>query len=206
MATETPLVLRDEDAPPNPYALFAEWYLTAEAADLPEPSAMTLATARADGTPSARIVLMRGFDERGFVFYTNYRSRKAADLAQNPKAALVFSWLPLQRQVRVEGDVQRVSAAESDAYFRSRPFGHQLGALASPQSQVISDRQFLEDRLQALLEKFKEGDEVPRPEQWGGYRVAPHTIEFWQGRANRLHDRLRYRRDGVSWRIERLAP
>jgi pyridoxamine 5'-phosphate oxidase len=206
MATDTSLILREEDAPPNPYALFAQWYLTAEAAELPEPSAMTLATATADGTPSARIVLMRGFDERGFVFYTNYQSRKAGELAQNPKAALVFGWPSLQRQIRIEGDVERVSAAESDAYFRSRPFGHQLGALVSPQSQVIPDRQFLEGRLQALQEEFNEGDQIPRPEHWGGYRVAPHSIEFWQGRANRLHDRLRYRRDGVSWRIERLAP
>jgi pyridoxamine 5'-phosphate oxidase len=206
MATDPSLILHEEDAPPNPYALFAQWYLTAEAAELPEPSAMTLATAGADGTPSARIVLMRGFDDRGFVFYTNYQSRKADELAQNPKAALVFSWPSLLRQVRVEGDVAPVSEAESDAYFRSRPFGHQLGALVSPQSQVIPDRHFLEERLQALLEEFSEGDEVPRPTHWGGYRVAAHTIEFWQGRANRLHDRLRYRRDGVSWRIERLSP
>jgi pyridoxamine 5'-phosphate oxidase len=205
MTTDS-LVLLEEDAPANPYALFAQWYTTAVAAELPEPSAMTLATASADGTPSARIVLMRGFDERGFVFYTNYQGRKAEELAQNPKAALVFVWPSLQRQIRVEGSVERVPAAESDAYFRSRPFGHRLGALVSPQSQVIPDRQFLEERLQALQQKFHEGDEVPRPAHWGGYRVSPHRIEFWQGRANRLHDRLRYQRDGVSWHIERLAP
>jgi pyridoxamine 5'-phosphate oxidase len=206
MATDNSLILQEEDAPADPYALFAQWYLTAQAAELPEPAAMTLATSTADGTPSARIVLMRGFDDRGFVFYTNYQGRKAGELAQNPKAALVFSWLSLQRQIRVEGIVAPVSAAESDAYFRSRPFGHQLGALVSPQSQVIPDRHFLEARLQDLSNQFHEGDEVPRPAHWGGYRVAPHAIEFWQGRANRLHDRLRYRRVGVSWRIERLAP
>jgi pyridoxamine 5'-phosphate oxidase len=203
---ESNLVLCEEEIPADPYALFAQWYLTAEATELPEPSAMTLATATANGIPDARMVLMRGFDERGFVFYTNYQSRKAAELAQNPKAALVFHWAPLMRQIRVEGDVEKVSPAESDAYFRTRPFGHKLGALVSPQSQVIVNREYLEDRLKALQAQFTENDDVPRPAHWGGYRVVPHTIEFWQGRANRMHDRLRYGREGATWCVERLAP
>ena len=206
MSTDPPLALLEADAPINPFALFAQWYLDAEGLALPEPSAMTLATASAAGVPAARMVLMRGFDERGFVFYSNYQSKKAAELAENTQAALVFYWAPLMRQIRVEGVVEKISATESDAYFRARPFGHKLGALVSPQSQRIADRQFLEDRLQALLEEFDETDEVPRPPHWGGYRVIPSTIEFWQGRANRLHDRLRYCRTGDSWRIERLAP
>jgi pyridoxamine 5'-phosphate oxidase len=206
MATESALVLLEADAPASPFALFARWYLDAEAAGLPEPSAMTLATASAAGIPDARMVLMRGFDERGFVFYTNYQSHKATELGENPRAALVFHWAPLMRQVRVQGVAEKLPAAESDIYFRSRPFGHKLGALVSPQSQVIPDRQFLEDRLQKLLEAFGETDEVPRPQHWGGYRVMPHAIEFWHGRANRLHDRLRYRRAGEGWDIERLAP
>lgn len=201
-----PLPLLEADVPADPFALFAQWYLAAEAAELPEPSAMTLATADAAGVPNARMVLMRGFDERGFVFYTNYQSQKAGELAENPRAALVFHWAPLQRQVRVMGTVGKVSPEESDAYFRTRPHGHQLGALISPQSRVIANREFLEAGLQVLQEQFTPPAGVPRPAHWGGYRVTPQLIEFWQGRANRLHDRLRYRRVDGSWSLERLAP
>ena len=206
MDTSAELSLLESEAPSNPYALFAQWYLAAEAAGLPEPSAMTLATATAAGIPDARMVLMRGFDERGFVFYTNYQSRKASEVAENPRAALVMYWAPLMRQIRIEGMVQKISPEESDAYFHTRPFGHQLGAVVSPQSQVIPDRKYLEDRLAELLKKHADHPDVPRPAHWGGYRVMPHAIEFWQGRANRLHDRLRYRKDRETWLIERLAP
>lgn len=205
MSTD-PLSLLEASAPIDPYVLFAEWYLAAESANLVEPSAMTLATATADGSPDARIVLMRGFDERGFVFYTNYRSRKATQLLENPRAAIVFHWASFQRQVRALGVIEVVSAEESDAYFQHRPRGHQFGALVSPQSQVIPDRQFLEARLLALQEQYGEEREIPRPDHWGGYRLLTHAIEFWQGRSNRLHDRLRYRRGDNGWQIERLAP
>lgn len=205
MSSES-LFLLEADAPSNPFALFSQWYRAAEATELPEPSAMTLATADAAGAPNARIVLMRGFDERGFVFYTNYESRKAGELLDNPRAALVFHWAPLQRQVRVLGGVEKISAEESDAYFRTRPFGHQLGALVSPQSQVIAGREFLVERLRQLREQYAESDPVPRPPHWGGYRVLAEVIEFWQGRPDRLHDRLRYSRSNTAWTLERLAP
>ena len=191
----------------TPFALFQRWLTDAERAALPEFNAMTLATASIDGRPSARMVLLRGFDERGFAFYTNYQSRKGGELAVNPFASLVFFWAPLHRQIRIEGGVVKVSVAESDAYFASRPKGHQLGALVSPQSQVVKDRAQLEGRMEELREKYDNHEAVPRPEHWGGFRVEPIAIEFWQGRMNRLHDRIRYSRlAGDRWNRQRLAP
>ncbi len=197
--------LREEDAGLDPLQLFGCWYVEAEAAQLPKHDAMTLATVAPDGAPSARIVLLRGFDERGFRFFTNYLSRKARELADNARAALVFHWEELDRQIRIEGRVERLTAAESDAYFRGRPRGHQLAAWISAQSEVIPDRAYLEEQMQIMAARFP--GEVPRPEFWGGYRVVPDLIEFWQGRENRLHDRLCYRRlPAGGWLRERLAP
>jgi pyridoxamine 5'-phosphate oxidase len=207
MRTEyTRAVLVEGDVDPDPVVQFGRWFDDANAANLVEPSAMTLATAGADGIPSARMVLLRGVDQRGFVFYTNYESRKAAELAANPRAALVFWWGELQRQVRVEGRVQRTSHEESAAYFRTRPPGSRLGAWASPQSRVIPSRTVLDERVAELEARHPDGD-LPLPPFWGGYRLVPEVIELWQGRPNRLHDRLRYTRaPGGGWRIERLAP
>ncbi|MFC7274282.1 pyridoxamine 5'-phosphate oxidase [Paractinoplanes rhizophilus] len=185
---------------------FEAWFADAAAFGLPEPNAMIVATAAADGHPSARTVLLKGYDERGFTFFTNYQSRKGAELAANPYASLVFPWFAMQRQVIVTGAVQRVPRAETEEYFASRPRGSQLGAWASPQSRVLPGRAAVEAGLAAARERFGDGP-VPAPPHWGGLRVVPETVEFWQGRSNRLHDRLRFRRtENRSWIVERLAP
>jgi pyridoxamine 5'-phosphate oxidase len=189
----------------DPIAQFSRWFREALDTGCAEPTAMALATADVDGRPAARIVLLKGFDERGFTFYSNYESRKGHELAQNPRAALLFHWVALERQVRVEGSVDKVSSEESDAYYASRPLGSRVGAWASPQSSVLTDREELEATLADFAEKY--GDNPPRPPHWGGYRLAPDLLEFWQGRPSRLHDRVRYRRnDRGQWTIDRLAP
>lgn len=197
--------LHERDLLSDPFAQFARWFSEAASIGLIEPNAMTLATVRSDGQPSARMVLMKEFDQRGFTFYTNYESDKGADLAANPAVALSFYWPELERQVRIEGVAERVSAEEADAYYASRPLGSRLAAWASPQSRVIAGRAELEARIAEVTTRFPTED-VPRPAHWGGYRVRPIRIEFWQGRQNRLHDRMRFRREDETWVIERLAP
>ena len=196
--------LSETEVPPNPLTLFQVWFDQAVKAECPEPNSMTLATADAAGNPSARIVLLKGADEAGFTFFTNYESQKGKDLATRPQAALLFHWHELERQVRIKGMVERVSAAESDEYFYSRPAASRIGAWASPQSAEIPNREFLEEAEKRFAADF--GDKPPRPEHWGGYRLHPTEIEFWQGRTSRLHDRIHYQLEGSSWRIARLAP
>jgi len=189
----------------NPFLQFKKWFSDAIEAQLYEPNVMTFATADSDGKPSARIVLLKGFDENGFVFYTNYESRKANDLVENPQAAAVFFWAELERQVRIEGIVSKIDKETSEAYFHSRPIGSQIGAIASPQSSVITDRTLLEEKVSMLTAEY-EGKVIPKPDNWGGYLIEPKRIEFWQGRSSRLHDRITYDFIEGSWKISRLAP
>ncbi len=207
--TKASLDASDVDA--DPFRQFDLWIRQAVDAGVPEPTAMTLATVDQSGQPSARVVLLKGADASGFSLFTNYLSRKGQDLAVNPRAALLFHWVELERQVRIEGRIDRLSESESDAYFAQRPLGSRIGAWASPQSEVIADRSVLEQRYTEVAGRH--GDRPGRPEHWGGYRLVPEAFEFWQGRPSRLHDRIRYRRDGVKapdgssgWLIDRLAP
>lgn len=204
--TVQPAALTKNNVDANPIRQFQRWIDEVRASGVSEQDAisMTLATANRDGRPSARIVLLKSFDDRGFVFFTNYQSQKGNELNENARASLLFYWSGLWRQVRIEGEVEKISAAESEEYFQSRPLGSRLGAWASNQSEVVENRETLETRFAELQQRF--GEVVPRPEHWGGYRVKPNSIEFWQGRDNRLHDRLRYRREEDGWVIERLAP
>ncbi len=198
--------LREIDLDADPFKQFKTWFDQALNAQLPEPNAMTLATATVEGKPSARMVLLKDFSDRGFVFYTNYQSHKGQELNTNPQAALVFWWAQLERQVRIEGNVELVSPAESDEYFHSRPINSQLGAWVSNQSQVVNSREVLEQRQEQLIVQYEQ-QIIPRPPHWGGFRVVPTEIEFWQGRPSRLHDRLVYRLQADnSWLIERLSP
>lgn len=195
----------ESDAAADPFEQFGRWFQEALKAQLPEANAMTLATANRAGIPTARIVLIKAYDAAGFVFYTNYASRKGRELAENPRACLLFHWVELERQVRIEGTVEQVDAADSDAYFRERPLGSRHGAWASTQSAVLPSRQALEEKLEKIAREM--GDDPPRPPHWGGYRLVPALFEFWQGRPSRLHDRLQYTPTPQGgWKIERLSP
>jgi pyridoxamine 5'-phosphate oxidase len=196
--------LDETDVDADPFRQFNAWLAESLEAQVPEPTAMTLATVDEQGSPSARIMLLKALDGRGFVFYTNYESRKGRQLAARPRAALTFFWKELERQVRIEGGIEKVSAAEADEYFASRPLGSRIGAWASTQSAEIASRQWLESRVEAAAAQY--GDSPPRPPHWGGYRVVPEWLEFWQGRQSRLHDRIAYTRDAGGWKIARLSP
>ncbi|MEU5939576.1 pyridoxamine 5'-phosphate oxidase [Micromonospora sp. NPDC047548] len=201
------LGLSEADLAADWYTQFDRWFADAIAAGLPEPNAMVVGTADAAGRPSGRTVLLKSYDPEGFVFYTNYTSRKGGEATANPYASLVFPWFPMQRQVVVAGPVQRVDRAETEAYFASRPRGSQLGAWASAQSRVIPDRAALDEAYEVMVARFADVAQIPAPPHWGGFRIRPESVEFWQGRASRLHDRLRFRRtDGGDWITERLAP
>jgi pyridoxamine 5'-phosphate oxidase len=198
--------LAEQELAPDPVTQFDRWFTQAEQAGLVEPNAMVLSTADAEGRPSARTVLLKGVDERGFVFFTNYGSRKGGELTANPHAALLFPWHPIERQVIITGSVERTGRDETAAYFRTRPHGSQLGAWASEQSSPVASREVLERRYAELASRYPEGEGVPVPPFWGGFRVIPRTVEFWQGRSNRLHDRLRYTAGPDGWTVERLCP
>ncbi len=197
--------LSEQDADQDPINQFSKWFADAMNAKLYEPNVMTLATADRSGKPSARIVLLKGFDQQGFVFFTNYDSVKGKEIAENPQASLVFFWPELERQVRIDGSVSKVSAQVSDQYFHSRPIGSQIGAAASPQSAKMQNRESLEEKVKELTAAYQ-GKEIPRPQHWGGYLVKPSQIEFWQGRSSRLHDRINYELVDGNWIISRLAP
>lgn len=197
--------LNREDLSETPFAQFHKWFEQAQVAGLDEPNAMSISTVSAQGLPSSRTVLLKIYDEKGFVFFTNYNSKKAQDIEQNPNVALLFPWLPLERQIRITGQVEKISTKESFAYFTSRPKGSQIGAWISPQSKIIESRNFLKQKLAEMKTKFSNGD-IPLPSAWGGYRIIATKFEFWQGRTSRLHDRFVYLKDGEDWTINRLAP
>lgn len=202
--------LSEKEVSPSPIDQFERWLNEAMKSEVLEPTAMVLSTVSAEGQPSSRVVLLKDIDLNGFVFYTNYSSKKGAELSQNARASLLFFWPELQRQVRIEGEVKRVNPEQSTTYFQSRPKGSQLGAWASPQSQVVPHREFLDERIEEMEKKFEGLEVLPRPEHWGGFSLIPNRIEFWQGRGSRMHDRIRYERTSSSvtseWKIERLAP
>lgn len=199
--------LLESNAANNPFAQFEQWLKDAINSSTPEPNAMVIATVQANGRPAARVVLLKEVTPEGFVFYTNYDSRKGRELSEHPEAAVVFNWLELQRQVRIEGRVERISPADSTAYYHTRPKGSQIGAWASPQSQIIPDRSVLENKKAALEKEYADAEQLPRPENWGGFIIKPELIEFWQGRSSRLHDRLQYELDeSGAWNRVRLAP